>query len=251
MSSESAPVLSFTGVSKKLGNKDVLTDVSLQLSGAGGTALVGESGSGKSTLLSLALRLLTPDRGRVDVFGETLTDANARTLRRRMGYAVQETGLFPHLTVLDNLTLQGRLQGAEPAELDERAGELAAQMRLDPTLLRRYPLQLSGGQQQRAGICRAMMLTPRLLLLDEPFSGLDIVTRIDIYDHFDELVENRQTSFLLVTHDLAEAERLCRRVAILRGGRIVASGPTASVIDNPENDYVEQLVSAQRLHVGR
>ena len=242
-------MLKLTNVSKRLGDKWVIDDLSLALTGTGGTALVGESGSGKSTLLSLALGLLMPDSGHVEVFGEALTATNVPQMRRRIGYAVQETGLFPHLSVLDNLTLQGRLQGASEPELRERAIELAVQMRLDPSVLERYPLALSGGQQQRAGICRAMMLKPPLLLLDEPFSGLDIVTRIDIYDHFVELAERRRASFLLVTHDLAEAQRLCQQVAILRRGKILASGPTSSVIGNPSNDYVAQLVEAQRLHV--
>lgn len=246
----STPMLRYTDVSKRLGERVVLRDLSLELSSWGGMALVGESGSGKSTLLSLALGLLRPDSGSVELFGEVLAAGNVNRLRRRIGYAVQETGLFPHLSVIDNLTLQGRLAGHDLAELTARAAALAERMRLDTTLLGRYPLQLSGGQQQRAGIVRAMMLEPPLLLLDEPFSGLDIVTRIDIYDHFVELAAERRTAFLLVTHDLAEAARLCERVAILRNGRIVESGLTEAVIANPQNDYVEQLVEAQRLHVG-
>ncbi|MEM1261199.1 MAG: ATP-binding cassette domain-containing protein [Pseudomonadota bacterium] len=241
--------LEFTAVRKQLGQRTVLDNLSLVVPAWGGMALVGESGSGKSTLLSLALGLLEPDAGHVTVFGERLSAASARALRQRIGYALQETGLFPHLSVLDNLTLQGRLLGNDADELTSRALLLAEQMHLDSEMLNRYPVELSGGQQQRAGICRAMMLAPELLLLDEPFSGLDVVTRSDIYDHFIALANDRQCSFLLVTHDLNEARRLCATVAVLRDGEIVDHGPTERVINDPQHAYVARLVDAQRLHI--
>ncbi|MEL7538462.1 MAG: ATP-binding cassette domain-containing protein [Pseudomonadota bacterium] len=244
-----APTLVLDDVSKSLGNVQVLSHLSVDIDGRGGTALVGESGSGKSTLLALALGLLRPDTGSVTLFGERLDDNNVRAVRQRIGYAVQEAGLFPHLSVRDNLTLQGRLQGLDRAALNVRADELAERMRLDSAMLGRYPVELSGGQQQRAGICRAMMLEPTLLLLDEPFSGLDVVTRIDIYKHFIELASSREAGFVLVTHDLSEAHRLCEHVAILRHGEIIAHGRTAEIIANPPHAYARELVEAQRLHV--
>ncbi|MEM8983052.1 MAG: ATP-binding cassette domain-containing protein [Pseudomonadota bacterium] len=241
--------LEFNAVSKRLGQQDVLRDLSLRVPAWGGMALVGESGSGKSTLLSLALGLIEPDSGSINLFDEPLTPTNVRTQRQRIGYALQETGLFPHLSVLDNLCLQGRLLGHESEQLQTRARLLAEQMHLDPDMLKRYPIELSGGQQQRAGICRAMLLEPELLLLDEPFSGLDVVTRNDIYDHFVALANARRCSFLLVTHDLNEAQRLCATVAVLRDGRIVDHGPSERVINDPRHDYVARLVAAQRLHI--
>ncbi|MEO0996164.1 MAG: ATP-binding cassette domain-containing protein [Pseudomonadota bacterium] len=236
------------GVTKRLGDTAALADLSLDIPGTGGTAVVGESGSGKSTLLGLLIGLMRPDSGRVDVLGEPLTDANLIAVRRKLGYAVQETGLFPHLSVRDNIALPARLRDTAADGTRERIERLAAMLNLDTALLERYPLALSGGQRQRAGICRAMLLQPRLLLLDEPFSGLDIVTRREIYARFTELMHEEQTAFVLVTHDLNEAQHLCRRIAVLNRGELVACGDTEALLAEPPAGYVAELVAAHRLH---
>ncbi len=244
-------MLAFHEVSKRLGNAQIFAGLNLTLPATGGTALVGESGSGKSTLLGLALGLLEPDSGHIEVLGTRLGANTVRDLRLRIGYAVQETGLFPHLCVHDNLTLQGRLNSIDSGVLAERAQQLATAMNLDVGLLARYPGELSGGQQQRAGICRAMMLEPELLLLDEPFSGLDVVTRSEIYARFLASAEAQGTRYVLVTHDLNEAHRLCPYVVILENGKVVQAGATDDVIAAPQPGYVERLVTAHRSHVGR
>lgn len=229
-------------VSLERSGNEVLKDISVQLNAQGGCALVGESGSGKSTLLALLMGLLRPGRGYIKVLGEDIPYANLSPFRRRMGYAIQETGLFPHLSVYDNLALPGRLANLTDTDVNERIEELCQLLQLHRDLLARYPHALSGGQAQRAGIARALLLRPRLLLLDEPFSGLDVLTRHVIYEQFMRLCEAQKTAFILVTHDLAEARDLCEQLMIIREGRLEQHGPTASVLRAPGSAYVEQLV---------
>jgi len=245
---DNRPIVVVDQVSKRRGNTQVLRCVSMKLPGAGGAAVVGESGSGKSTLLELLIGLLKPDHGSIRTLGKPIDYADICRYRRRIGYAVQATGLFPHLGVAANIMLPARLAGWPPAQRQARCHELAQLMNLDPELLTRYPLELSGGQQQRAGICRAMVLKPQLLLLDEPFSGLDVVTRRGIYERFLDLTHRDATHYVLVTHDLSEAKALCDYLVILNKGRVIQQGPTADVLGRPEHPYVERLIDAQLGH---
>lgn len=232
----------FHQVSLERSGTEILTDITVELQARNGCALVGESGSGKSTLLALLMGLLRPDSGHIKVLGEHIPYADPGPFRRRMGYAIQETGLFPHLSVYDNLALPGRLAGLGESDIRMRIEDLCQLLQLNSDLLVRYPNALSGGQAQRAGIVRAMLLQPRLLLLDEPFSGLDVLTRHEIYDQFMRLCETQRTAFILVTHDLAEARDLCDQLMIIRDGRLEQHGPTASVLRQPGSAYVERLV---------
>jgi len=170
-----------------------------------------------------------------------LPDDDLSQFRRRIGYAVQGTGLFPHLRVAQNIGLLGTLEGWQPNEIAARITELMALMDLAPDLINRYPYQLSGGQQQRVGICRAMFLRPEVLLLDEPFSGVDPLTRLDIHRRFIELMAAEPATVVLVTHDIAEAKRLTEEVVIVHQGRIVQTGATTDVASEPVNDYVARL----------
>ncbi len=164
------------------------------------TAVVGASGCGKSTLLKLCNGLLCPDAGEVSVFGAPIDYQQLPVLRRRMGYAVQGTGLFPHMSARDNIDLGARLAGWSETAIAERIDELITLMHLDANLLDRYPHQLSGGQQQRVGLCRAMMLRPDVLLLDEPFAAIDPITRQDIHAQLQEIMREEPITALLVTH---------------------------------------------------
>ncbi len=233
-------------VTLSLGETALFDRVSLQIDATHGCALVGESGSGKSTMLSLLMGMLKPDTGRVSVLGAAIDYENTTPLRRRLGLALQETGLFPHLRIRDNLALPARLAGLTEAIIEQRINELCTLMRLDASLLDRYPIALSGGQQQRVGICRSMMLQPELLLLDEPFSGLDPLTKRRIYIDFLKLCEQQQTAFVLVTHDLVEASELCEKIVVLRDGKIEQSGSISAVVRRPESAYVRELIDAQR-----
>lgn len=235
----------FEHVSKRLGGNQVLEDVTLELPELVTTAIVGESGSGKSTLLQHVNGLLRPDEGRVIVFGEPVPYEHVVRFRRRIGYCVQGIGLFPHLTVKENITLVARLDGWSEDDIEARFGHLMRLMDLEEELADRYPLHLSGGQQQRVGLCRSMMLKPPLLLLDEPFSAVDPITRIGIHKHFMRLQTAEPVSVLLVTHDMQEAEKLSQYLVILQGGRVVQAGRTAEVLEAPADDFVASLFKEQ------
>ena len=232
-------------VTKRLGGHLALDDVSLSMPAGETTAILGESGCGKTTLLHHLNGLLHPDRGQVHLFGAALDYGRLTELRRRMGYAVQGTGLFPHLTIADNLALMARLEGWDPARIDARRAALMRTMKLSDSLTTRYPHELSGGQRQRFGICRALMLEPELLLLDEPFSGVDPVTRIAIHDEMLELLAKEPATTVLVTHDVREAVRLATWLVVMANGRVIQHGPLDDVVAAPANRHVAKLFADQ------
>jgi len=236
--------IEFDGVSKAYGQTPILKDFSLKIPAALTTALVGESGSGKSTLLNLANGLIAPDEGTVRIFGEAIGSQDLVALRRGMGYAVQGAGLFPHLTVVDNIGLVAKLADWPEADVTARIDVLFGMLNLDVELANRYPHSLSGGQQQRVSLCRAMMLNPPMLLLDEPFSALDPMTRTAIHREFAELQATESRSVLLVTHDIREAAKLAQYIVVLRDGIVVQQGDVASVTESPKDAYVELLLGA-------
>ncbi len=234
-----------SGVSKSfLPGQNVLDDVHLALPKAVTTAVVGESGSGKTTLLQLVNAVLDPDCGEVRVFGDAIPQDRV-SFRRGIGYSVQGAGLFPHLTNRDNVLLLARLENWSESAMQERYVELLGQMGLSEEVSQRYPAELSGGQQQRVGLCRALMLKPNLLLLDEPFSAVDPITRVEIYERFQFVQEHEGVSTLLVTHDIREAVRLSSHLVIVNGGRISQSGPTQDVVAAPADEYVARLLRDQ------
>ena len=236
----------FAGVEKSfVPGIAVLDGVSLELPERATTAVVGASGSGKTTLLQLVNAVVIPDAGEVRVFGEAIPADDLVSFRRKIGYSVQGAGLFPHLRTHDNVTLLARLEGWEAPRIEARFHELLEQMGLERDVADRYPGELSGGQQQRVGLCRALMLEPRLLLLDEPFSAVDPITRIGIYERFEEVQQRTGVSTLLVTHDMREAVRLAGYLVILRSGKVLQAGPTTQVIESPADEYVETLVTEQ------
>jgi len=239
-SKASESCIRFSGVGKSWGETEVLHGIDLSMPSATVTALVGESGSGKSTLLQIANGLLRPDYGDVSVLGEPIDYQRLPQLRRRMGYAVQGGGLFPHMTVFDNISLVARLEGWSGTKMADRVDELFALFSLQSDLSDRYPHELSGGQQQRVSLCRAIMLAPSLLLLDEPFSALDPITRASIHEDFNAL-RGATDSTVLVTHDMAEAIRLADYLVVLREGRVVQSGEVSDVRSAPIDDYVSHL----------
>jgi len=239
----------FSGVAKSFPPGDpqglVLRDVDLALPRASTTAIVGESGSGKTTLLQLVNGVLRPDAGAVEVFGAPVPKNDLVRHRRRIGYAVQGSGLFPHLTIEGNVTLLARLEGWPAERVAARFADLMAQMNLPLALAERYPVALSGGQQQRVGLARALMLEPELLLLDEAFSAVDPITRSDIYDSFLAAQRRSGVSAVLVTHDLREAVRLADYLVVLREGRVLQAAPPRQVLDAPAEDYVARLLETQ------
>ena len=222
----------------------IFRGIDLALPAGQTSALVGASGCGKSTLLQLVNAVYRPDEGELRVFGEPVPTADVQAFRRRIGYAVQGAGLFPHLTVADNVGLLAQLEGWTADAVQVRRRELFDLVGLAEELEDRYPHQLSGGQQQRAGLCRALMLKPAMLLLDEPFSAIDPITRADLYPQFEQLREHESVSTVLVTHDLREAQRLADYLVVLGDGGVVQAGSPDEVAAAPANPFVQALLAS-------
>lgn len=207
-------------VSRRFGEVDALSNVNLSFAEGQITALIGRSGCGKSTLLRLCNGLEAADTGAVTVFDRKLDHNSLLQIRRQIGYAVQGNGLFPHLTARDNITLMARLEAWSPAAIEDRLAQLLRLMQLEQDQVDRFPFELSGGQQQRVGLCRAMMLRPRLLLLDEPFAAIDPLTRAHIHEQLKHLLSLEPVTTLLVTHDMNEALLLADRLVVMDQGRV-------------------------------
>ncbi len=235
-------IIELHDVRKRYGETEVLTGLNLGIRANIVTAIIGASGSGKSTLLQVINGLVKPEQGRVAVFGQPLPQTNVFETRRRIGYAVQGAALFPHLSVVRNMSLVAEVEGWDSERIRARAMELMALMNLEPDLGARYPHELSGGQQQRAGICRAMFLKPEILLLDEPFSGVDTLTKREIHERLAALLAAEPTTVLLVTHDIGEALTAAADVIVMRDGRVEQRGPVSDVVAAPATGYVEALL---------
>ena len=231
----------FEHVDKQRGDVRALQDICLAVPYQETTAILGESGSGKSTLIQLIIGLMRPDAGQLRVMGAPIDYQNINAFRRSIGYAVQGVALFPHLKIAENIQLPARLAGWSRAETRTRLEQMLDMMQLSQTVLTRYPHELSGGQQQRAGLCRAMLLRPQILLLDEPFSALDTLTRRRIHRQFLHLRNVEPVSCVLVTHDPQEAMQLASKIVVLRNGRVEQQGSCLTLIENPANDYVAEL----------
>ncbi len=210
------------------------------------TVLIGPSGCGKSTLLKLINGLLVPDAGEVRFDGTRLTPQNAQGLRRRMGYVIQEGGLFPHLTARDNVELLARHIGIASAQRAARIAELCELAHFEVDLLGRYPRELSGGQRQRVALMRALMLDPEVLLLDEPLGALDPMIRAGLQEDLRSVFRACAKTVVLVTHDVGEAAFFADRVVLLRDGRVVQEGAPRELVERPAEPFVEAFVRAQR-----
>ncbi|MCH7670956.1 MAG: ATP-binding cassette domain-containing protein [Proteobacteria bacterium] len=238
------PCIEYSNITKSYGDKTILDGLSLRITANITTAIVGASGSGKSTLIQLANGLIIPERGQVSVFGSAINSQNITDNRLAIGYSVQGAGLFPHMSVYENITLMATLQRWSEQDTELRFHALMQLLELDQELRDRYPFSLSGGQQQRVSLCRAMMLNPPLLLLDEPFSALDPVTRDSIHREFLKLQHAETRSMVLVTHDMFEAIKLAQEIIVMRDGRIEQQGSVAEIQNNPASDYVQALFHA-------
>lgn len=210
-------------------------------------ALIGPSGCGKSTLLRLIVGLLAPDRGKVTVAGTRMEPATRRRLQLRMGYVIQEGGLFPHLTAGDNIALVARDTGWERGKIAARVEELIELTQIPRALLSRYPTQLSGGQRQRVALMRALMMDPDVLLLDEPLTALDPMIRSDLQRELRRVFEQLRKTVLFVTHDIAEAAYIAGELAIMRAGKVLQRGSLRDLVRNPADPFVTEFIRAQRL----
>lgn len=234
------------GVAKRYGQAVALDGIDLHIAAGGTTALIGSSGAGKSTVLRMLIGLEWPDRGEVRFDGEPLQRARLLQQRRRVGYVIQEGGLFPHLTAAGNVALLPRTLGWDRSRIESRMHELAALCHLPVDALQRYPAQLSGGQRQRVGLIRALMLDPAVLLLDEPLGALDPIVRHQLQSQMRELFAGLGKTVVLVTHDVAEAAYLADTLVLLRAGRIVQQGTAGKLLQAPAEPFVREFLTAQR-----
>jgi osmoprotectant transport system ATP-binding protein len=243
----SAPAIEFENVRKAFaGGRPVLDGFSLTVGATETVALLGPSGSGKTTALKLANRLASPDSGVVRVFGRDVASEDPVALRRRIGYVIQEAGLFPHWTVEENVATVPRLLGWDEERRRSRAASALAMVSLPPAeFAGRRPRELSGGQRQRVGVARALAADPVLVLMDEPFGALDPIARRALQAEFLAWKKSLAKPVLFVTHDLAEAFRLADRVAVLHDGRLVQVGTPRELRESPADAFVREFVSEQ------
>ncbi|MDA9433375.1 ATP-binding cassette domain-containing protein [Bradyrhizobium sp. CCBAU 51627] len=247
----SRPMIGYTHVTKSFGPLRAVDDLSLDIAEGEFLAIVGGSGSGKTTLLRLSNRLIEVDGGTITVEGEDVQNIDPVALRRRIGYVFQSGGLFPHLSVADNIGITPKLLGAPSAEIAARVDELIELVQLDRASHRdRLPGALSGGQRQRVGVARALAAKPRILLMDEPFGALDPLTRDALGDDYRSLHRRLGLTTVMITHDMTEAILLADRIAVMRGGQLLAQGSPAE-LSKSSDAYVLELLRTPRRQVER
>ncbi len=239
-------LVQLVAVSKRYTGAAALHSTDLGVERGKTTVLIGPSGCGKSTLLRLIIGLTAPDSGTISFDGSQITQANIERLRRQIGYVIQEGGLFPHLTARANILLVARHLGKSLEEMRTRLLELCELTRFSDNLLSRYPIELSGGQRQRVSLMRALMLSPELLLLDEPLGALDPLVRASLQKDLKEIFARLRQTALLVTHDLAEAAYFGDEIVLMNEGRVVQQGSIADLRKKPATDFVREFVNAQR-----
>jgi osmoprotectant transport system ATP-binding protein len=238
-------MLEFHGVSKVFNGSTVVHALDLVIGPGEVVVLLGPSGCGKTTILRMAAGLVTPTTGRISVDSISLDSKTIGAVRRKLGYVIQEGGLFPHLTGLANVTLMARHDGWPRQKIQDRLNELVEMTQFPASGLSRYPNELSGGQRQRLSLMRALFLGPRILLLDEPLGALDPLIRAGLQRDLGAVFARSGTSVLLVTHDLVEASRFAHRVCVMNAGRIVQQGPFAEILENPADEFVREFVNSQ------
>ncbi len=244
-------MLSLNDIAISFQGRPALDGISLQFDSGRTTVLIGPSGCGKSTLLRIIVGLLLPNRGRIEIDGKELNRKSMLESRRRMGYVIQEGGLFQHLTARANAALAAESLGLDRDTIATRIERLRDLVRLPPHSMERYPSQLSGGQRQRVSLMRALMLDPVLLLLDEPLAALDPMIRAELQNDLRDIFRSLGKTVLLVTHDMGEASFLGDRIVLMRMGRIVQCGDLTDLLERPADAFVSQFIQAQRNPVER
>ena len=242
-------MIEFHDVNKVFAGQPAVSDLNLTCEEGAFSVLIGTSGSGKSTTLKMINRLVEHDSGRICFAGQEIRSLPVLELRRRMGYAIQSIGLFPHWTVARNIATVPQLQKWSKQQIDDRVDELMALLGLDPSLRERYPHQLSGGQQQRVGVARALAANPEVLLMDEPFGALDPVTRSALQLEMTRIHRILGRTIVLVTHDIDEALRLADRLVLMDNGRVVQQGSPLELLTQPATPFVREFFGRSELGV--
>ncbi|MGI1805827.1 ABC transporter ATP-binding protein [Exiguobacterium sp. TDN 0502] len=241
-------MIEFKNVGKQFKDNVVLKGLSLEIQKGELVVFIGPSGCGKTTSLKMINRLIEPSSGTILVNGKDIMKTDTIELRRHMGYVIQQTGLFPHMTVRENIQLIAGLEGKDHDEMDQRTEQLLTMVGLDPKqFIDRYPSELSGGQQQRVGFARALMNDPDVILMDEPFSALDPVTRNDLQEELFNLQEEVKKTIVFVTHDMDEAIKLADRICIMRDGEIVQFDTPEEILRHPKDEYVESFIGKNKI----
>ena len=241
-------MITFENVDKSYKDKLVLNKINLTINDGEFMVLIGSSGCGKTTLLKSINKLHSINGGDIKIDGVSIKQQDTIGLRRRIGYVVQDAGLFPHMTVAENIMTVLKINGYAPDQMDARIDELLTMVELDPVMYKNlYPCQLSGGQKQRVGVARAFATNPDIILMDEPFSALDPVTRSDLQDSIVKLQKQLHKTIVFVTHDMDEAIKMADRICIIQNGHIVQCDKPEKILKNPANDYVKNFIGKNRL----
>lgn len=241
-------MLKFENIVKKFQGNYVLRDISFEIEKGNLVAIIGASGCGKTTLLKMINRLINPSDGKIYINGEDISKIDAIKLRRNIGYVIQQTGLFPHMTVRENIEIISRIEKRDNFNIEESTYKLMNMVGLDPEkYLDRYPTELSGGQQQRIGVARAFSTDPEIILMDEPFSALDPITRVDLQDELVELQSKFKKTIVFVTHDMDEAIRIADMICIMKDGNIVQYDVPENILKNPINEFVSNFIGKNRI----
>ena len=241
-------MIQFKNITKTYKEDEVLKNLSFSIAKGSLVAIIGGSGSGKTTTLKMINRLIKPTSGQICIDGEDIADMDIIALRRNMGYVIQQAGLFPHMTIGQNIELIPGLEERADAQIKERTLELMEMVGLDPEVyLDRYPQDLSGGQQQRIGIARAFANDPEIILMDEPFSALDPITRTSLQDQLVALQEKMKKTIVFVTHDMSEAIKIADKICILHEGSLLQYDTAEEILKRPVNDFVASFVGRHRI----
>jgi len=241
-------LIEFKNIVKKYRNKTIINPFSLDIEAGQLVVFIGPSGCGKTTLLKMINKLIQPTSGHIFVNGTDISKMNPIELRRNIGYVIQNTGLFPHMTIKENLELIPKLKGEEPEAIEKKTKELLSLVGLEANeYLHRFPKELSGGQQQRVGVARAFSTNSDIILMDEPFSALDPVTRSSLQDELFQMQKELNKTIIFVTHDMDEAIKIADKICILKDGDVLQFDTPENILKNPANDFVEGFIGKRRV----
>ncbi|WP_127148004.1 ABC transporter ATP-binding protein [Veillonella sp. VA139] len=238
--------IEYKGIGKSYQGKWVVRDFNLTINEGDFLCIVGTSGSGKTTLLKMINGLIVPDEGDITIFGTRVIDQDIISLRRKIGYAIQGDGLFPHMTVADNIGYVPKLDGTPKEVVDAIVDRMLSLVGLPLDSKGKYPKELSGGQQQRVGIARAYANSPKILLMDEPFGAVDSITRYQLQEDLKNIHKQTDCTIVFITHDMHEAFKLGTHILVMHEGKIQQYGTAEEVKNHPSNEYVKQLVEMTR-----
>lgn len=241
-------MIEFRNVKKSYRNNIILNNFNLKIEEGNLVVLIGSSGCGKTTLLKMINRLIESTSGEILVNGKNIKEVDLINLRRSIGYVIQQTGLFPHMTVKENIEIIPKLMGKDQEEIDKKTVELLNMVGLDPEKYSdRYPVELSGGQQQRVGVARAFATDAEIILMDEPFSALDPITRTELQEELFDIQKEYKKTIVFVTHDMDEALNLADKICILKDGKILQYDTPENILKNPAGEYVEEFVGKNKI----